>query len=314
MTPLILLLLLHLVAPAAPADASAWTRQSLLWRLNGERAAAGMTPLALDARLVAVAQQGAEVIARRGARAYEEPALRDAFAATRRRLAQAGYEPHGWSESFALTAGSLERVVGGEDGVLAQALDGDYRHLGVGVSALEGTPVYTFLLAWPEDDFFARQTAGLSDLPRVRASMLAAANALRAKAGAPPLAGDPRLDAAAQRHAEDMLARSYYGHETPEGDGPRERLRAAGFNRAAAFGENIARGPYSVEEVLTAWHKSRDHRRNLLHPGFTHLGAGMARGRGPDGWTVIWVQDFARPQAGGRSEPKDITRGAADSP
>ncbi len=297
MTPLFLLLLLRIVAPAEPADAAAWTRQGLLWRLNGERAAAGLAPLALNPRLVAVAQQGAEEIARRGVRAYEEAALRDTFAATRRRLAQAGYEAHGWSESYALTAGSLDRVVGGEDGALALARDGDYRHLGVGVSALEGTPVYTFLLAWPEGDFFARETAGLSDLDRVRASMLAAANALRAKAGAGPLARDPRLDAAAQRHAEDMLARSYYAHQTPEGDGPRERLLAAGFTRATACGENIARGPYSVEEVLAAWNKSRDHRRNLLHRGFTHLGVGVARGRGPDGWTVLWVQDFATPAA-----------------
>lgn len=290
--PLLLLVsLLAAVAPAAPADT---VRQDLLARLNGARAAAGLPPLALDARLGAVAQQGAEEIASRGVRAYEEAGLRDSFAATRRRLNREGYEAHGWSESFAVTSGSPERVLSGDGGALEQALDADYRHLGIGVSALDGTPVYTFLLAWPEEDFFARETASLSDLGQVRAAMLAQANALRAGDGVPPLAADPRLDRAAQRHAEDMLARSYYAHRSPEGDGPGERLEAAGYTLAAA-GENIARGQYSVAEVLTAWSRSRDHRRNLLNSSFRHLGIGMARGKGADGWTVVWVQNFARP-------------------
>ncbi len=292
-----LLLILPACAPAdRPLDraaAPAEVRQAVLARLNEERASAGLVPLALDARLSAVAQQAADDIAGQGVRAYEEDGLRDALRQTRRRLAQAGYEAHGWSEGWAMTAGGVERAVGGEGGVLEEARDADWRHLGVGVSALDGTPVYTFVLAWPEVDYFDRETAGISDLERVREAMLEQANDLRAAAGAPPLAADERLHLAAQRHAEDMLARSYYDHRTPEGDGPRERVAAAGVTRASRFGENIARGQTSVEEVLAAWRRSRDHRKNLLHPGFTRLGVGMARGRTPDGWTVVWVQNFA---------------------
>jgi len=298
--PPALLAALLLLAGPDPADPAGWLRQSVLGRLNQERAAAGLRPLALDDRLVGVAQQEAEEIARRGVRAYEEAALRETFRQTRHRLARAAYEPHGWSESWALGGDDdLERIVGGADGVLAQALDGDYSHLGVGFSRRDGLPVYTFLLAWPEAEFFARQTTGLADPEAARQAMLAQANALRRAAGAPPLALDPRLNAAAQRHAEDMLARSFYAHDTPEGEGPGERVRAAGYPAPALVGENIARGALSVEEALAGWTRSREHRNNLLHGAFTGLGVGYAAGRDADGWTVVWVQDFARPKTPG---------------
>ncbi|MGH9363112.1 MAG: CAP domain-containing protein, partial [Thermoanaerobaculia bacterium] len=61
-------------------------------------------------------------------------------------------------------------------------------------------------------------------------------------------------------------------------------------------GENIARGAFSVEEALEGWSRSREHRKNLLHDAYTHLGVGYATGRDADGWTVVWVQDFARPR------------------
>lgn len=298
--PPALLAALLLLAGPDPADPAGWVRQGVLARLNRERATAGLRPLALDDRLVRVAQQEAEEIARRGVRAYEEAALRETFRHTRHRLARAAYEPHGWSESWALGGGGdLERIVGGADGVLAQARDGDYAHLGVGFSRHDGLPVYTFLLAWPEAEFFARQTTGLADRDAARQAMLAQANALRRAAGAPPLALDPRLNIAAQRHAEDMLARSFYAHDTPEGQGPGERVRAAGYPAPALVGENIARGALSVEEALAGWTRSREHRKNLLHGAFTGLGVGYAAGRDADGWTVVWVQDFARPKTPG---------------
>ena len=117
------------------------------------------------------------------------------------------------------------------------------------------------------------------------------ANAERAAAGLSPLALDPRLNAAAQAHAEDMLLRSYYNHSNLEGRGPSARVRKSGYpGRLVA--ENIARGPYTVTEVMDNWMASREHKRNLLHPGFTHLGVGIAVGRNSVGDTVLWVQNF----------------------
>lgn len=46
---------------------------------------------------------------------------------------------------------------------------------------------------------------------------------------APPLAFDTRLIAAARGHSQDMANRGYFAHFTPEGIGPQQRIRAAGF-------------------------------------------------------------------------------------
>ena len=62
------------------------------------------------------------------------------------------------------------------------------------------------------------------------------------------------------------------------------------------MGENIARGPVTVQEVMDNWMGSSGHRHNLLLPGFAHLGIGVAVGHSAAmGDTVIWVQDFGSP-------------------
>src|SRR5262249_11512177 len=112
-----------------------------------------------------------------------------------------------------------------------------------------------------------------------------------------PLLPDPRLDEAAQHHAEDMLVRSYYNHVSPDGTSPTSRTRKSGYT-GRIVGENIARGPFSVQEVMNNWMGSTEHRRNLLLPAFTHFGAGVVVGHNEAmGDTVIWVQDFGGPMA-----------------
>jgi uncharacterized protein YkwD len=95
-----------------------------------------------------------------------------------------------------------------------------------------------------------------------------------------------------------MLRRSYYDHRSLEGLQPRDRVALAGY-RAGQVAENIARGPVSVEEAMSAWMQSPGHRSNLLHPGFREIGIGCAVGRNAVGYTVLWVQDFGRPKPPG---------------
>src|SRR5262249_61918010 len=111
---------------------------------------------------------------------------------------------------------------------LAEALRPEIADLGIGVSTSHAVPLYVFLFAGPETEAWSREAAPLRDLAAVRAAVLTAANAARREAGVGPLAADPRLDAAAQAHAEDMLARSYYAHRSPERPSPRARIQAAG--------------------------------------------------------------------------------------
>jgi uncharacterized protein YkwD len=274
--------------PPSPAD----VRQELLVLFNRERTAAGAPPLRLDGALAPVAQESAEEVrANEGAVPYDEKSI----PLIQRRLRKAGYHAHGWHQAFAAGRGDAAALLGWiktqYPETFGALMNPDFQELGIGISEIRGMPVYTFFLAWRESESFARQTAGLADLEKARAEVLARANAERAAAGLPPLALDPRLNAAAQAHAEDMLLRSYYNHSTPEGVGAAARVRKAGYP-ARLVAENIARGPFTVTEAMDNWMASREHRRNLLHPGFTHLGVGVAVGRNSVGNTVLWVQDF----------------------
>ncbi|HEX4960067.1 MAG TPA: CAP domain-containing protein [Thermoanaerobaculia bacterium] len=279
------------MGPPSPED----LRQQFLSRLNEARAAAGARPLVLAEPLNQVAQQNAEEVRDNGALHYDEKSI----PRIQQRLRKVGYVAHGWHQEFAASPGDAGEVLAWIKSDLPATfqalLDPDYQELGVGISDLKGSPLYTFFLAWRESESFARQTAGLSDLEKVREEMLTRVNAERTAAGVPPLIRDPRLDDAAQRHALDMLARSYYNHTSPDGTTPQTRTRKSGFT-GRIVGENIARGPVAVQEVVHNWMASSGHRRNLLFQGFTHLGVGVVVGHNEAmGDTVIWVQDFAVP-------------------
>jgi len=112
----------------------------------------------------------------------------------------------------------------------------DYRDFGVGVATLRGVPLYVFLFACRSATFSPAQIAGLADLPAVRSEMLARVNAARRAAPPGSSLRDPHLDAAAQEHAQDMLARTYYDHNTPEG-----RTPASGWRRPAIWRTRWAR-------------------------------------------------------------------------
>jgi|SRR5580693_3654397 uncharacterized protein YkwD len=295
--------LLSLFAPGArgalgarqPAAEAA--RAELLRRLNEERRAAGAPPLVLQPQLTAAAQEHAEELSRRG----DISNRRGASEEMDERLHRLGYRAAEWGEGVYATTEDIGAVVSGlreRDGdTWRRLMDPGYRDVGIGVSELRDMALYTVLVALPEAELFARRTAGLRDLSRVRAEMLEAVAEVRRKAGLQPLTPDPRLDRAAQGHAEDMLARSYFAHQSPEGKTVRQRATEAGYPWRM-IGENIAEGQYTVAEVMDSWMKSRPHRANLLERGFTQLGTGLAFGRDPKtgDYRTVWVQVFGTPK------------------
>jgi len=293
-TRILLSLLAAALFAAAPARSPTALRSELALRVNGERDRAGMPPVAPSAALDRVAQDRAEEIQTKGALPTEDEVMA-LFGSLQLRMARAGYSAHGWTESQISTVGDPRAVIAAwqDDPSAAQAMDSNYQDVGIGVANLRGVPLYVFLFAWPRSEYFARQTAGLTDVPAVRDAMLAIVNAARTVEGRPPLVLDPRLNAAAQAHAEDMLRRTFYAHESPEGLLPRRRVEAAGVS-ADVIGENLAAGQTSVENVMEAWMHSSDHRRNILEPRYTHLGVGLAVGSYEHKYKVLWVQDFAR--------------------
>jgi uncharacterized protein YkwD len=275
----------------AGAQTAAPWQDEWLTRFNGERARLGVRPLLRSPVLNQVAQQQAEEMARDGGRFRS-----GSTAAVVERLRQVGYSAHDWREELLLADAPPESVIFTRSSSPRAALDGHFRDLGVGVATADGATLYVFLLGWHQGDYFAAATARLADRARVAADLLARVNRARRDAGLPPLASSPLLDRVSQEHAEDMLARSYFGHRTPEGLGPSERARADGYR--SGIGENLVEQRFSAEEALEAWLGSPGHRRNILDPDCREMGLGLAVGEGydaaPGGYRVIWVQSFGR--------------------
>jgi uncharacterized protein YkwD len=294
------LLLLLLLLPLLPSPTTAQPgdiRQEILRLVNQERERAGAPPLLLSNPLARAAQEHAEEIARRGT--VRLPAGADD--AMQARLERAGYHAHAWSESITSTTAEAAELMRDwkerDHASFRRLMDPAFEDVGIGLTRMRGMPLYTVLFAVPQGAHFARETAELRDLERVRAEVLKQVNAVRRRAGLAALRPDPALDRAAQKHAEDMLARSYFEHRSPEGKSVRERSTAQGY-QWRAIGENIAEGQVSVDEVMDTWMNSPGHCENILGTGFTELGVGLALGRsGPSGrYRVLWVQNFGRPR------------------
>jgi uncharacterized protein YkwD len=271
---------------AVRAQAGTEVQEEWLAQFSRERVRAGALPLRPSPVLNQVAQQQAEEMARGGLRSPAAKAVSE-------RLRQVGYSAHDWREYFSLSGTTVPRAV---HDTLRAAVDGHFRDVGIGTAVVDGFTLRVFLFGWHQGDYFAAATAGLDNRQRIAAEMLSRVNDIRRRAGLPPLAPNPLLDRVSQEHAEDMLVRSYFGHQTPEGLGPSDRARADGYG--PGIGENLVEQRFSTEEALEAWLNSPGHRRNILDPGCRELGVGLAVGAGydaaPGGYRVIWVQSFGR--------------------
>jgi len=116
---------------------------------------------------------------------------------------------------------------------------------------------------------------------------VALVNAERAAQGLAAFALDVRLVDSARRHSQDMAARGYFSHVTPEGVTFDQRIRTAGYPSPGA--ETIAAGYGTPAAAVTGWMNSSGHRAILLSPTQRHIGLGIATG-GPYG--VYWTANF----------------------
>jgi len=115
------------------------------------------------------------------------------------------------------------------------------------------------------------------------ADLHVATDAARAAHGLPPLRPDPGLARAATAHAFENARRGVLDHGSPDPARatPADRVALAGV-ALVEIGENLARIPGAsvARRAVDGWLASPPHRRNLLDPGFTHVGFGVADGPG----------------------------------
>jgi|GEM_PF-2839008 len=137
-----------------------------------------------------------------------------------------------------------------------------------------------------------QSTSLASVLPSV---IIALTNTDRVKNGSSLLVENPLLTKAAQIKADDMLARQYYSHTTPEGHTPLYFLDAVGYKYLNA-GENLDLTYESTaEDVHMAWMNSPAHRANLLLSQYTEIGVGVAEGEYQGQHVSFVVELFGTP-------------------
>lgn len=107
--------------------------------------------------------------------------------------------------------------------------------------------------------------------------------------GRAPLTLSPALQCSARLHSKDMVERDFTGRTNPDGDGPRTRMRRAGFavdesDEAIVAGERSAMS--ALADLLADW----DDCNTVGTRGLTHVGIGRYEDR--------WTLDFAREARG----------------
>jgi cell division septation protein DedD len=105
--------------------------------------------------------------------------------------------------------------------------------------------------------------------------LLSDTNVQRNANGVGSLSLNGQLNSAAQAKADDMAARNYWSHNTPEGNPPWVFVDAQGYSYQK-LGENLATGFADEQSTINGWMASPPHRENLLDSAFSEVGFGYA--------------------------------------
>ena len=264
-------------ALAAPLpEPPAAVQDEIFAALSAERARLAAPPLARPAALQAAAERRAADIAALPAatRAAGPPPLDPLLAAQGIGGVGTADEKTILAPEARYAAAALLAQWRGYGGAWGAALGPRVRECGIG-------------FARTDDGFMVMVAVLVVPLPRLSPLELAQlerrlfdeVNRRRQAAGGGlPLRWDERLAAAARAHSEDMAARRYFEHVSPEGRTPAARVQAAGvpYRRVA---ENIGESRNQEDPVRAAadgWMNSPGHRANIVDPAFVESGLGAA--------------------------------------
>ena len=106
-------------------------------------------------------------------------------------------------------------------------------------------------------------------------------NQERAARGLSALRVDPKLTAAAQIRAQEIVQK--FSHTRPDGT-------KWSTVSSVAYGENIAKGQKTVDRVMAAWMSSSGHRANILRASYGSIGVACVK----SGGVYYWVQLFGK--------------------
>lgn len=111
-----------------------------------------------------------------------------------------------------------------------------------------------------------------------------------------------KLVAAAQAKADDMAAKGYFAHTSPEGLDSWHWFKQAKYDFQSA-GENLAVDFSDSADVERAWMNSPSHRDNILNGRYTEIGIATAVGMYQGHSTTFVVTMFGSPRAASAASP-----------
>ena len=146
-------------------------------------------------------------------------------------------------------------------------------------------------------------TAGTCNLPEFSTSVLARVNQYRAAgancggrgdfAAAPALTWNSPLTQAADVHSRDMVANNFFSHTGANGSNAGQRITAAGYNWST-YGENIAAGQSSINQVVDGWMASDGHCANIMNAAFADIGVVCVAGDAATTYGTYWTMDLGK--------------------
>lgn len=151
--------------------------------------------------------------------------------------------------------------------------------------------------------FFIHKTSSGSNV--ASSVLIDLTNESRIKNGEEPLRKNEKLEKAATLKGNDMVSRSYFAHESPDGITPWHWFDLAGYSFLYA-GENLAINFHDSSDVEEAWLNSPKHRANILNGAFREIGIAVVPGMYNTYETLYVVQLFGTPAYG------EIAKGAME--
>jgi len=259
----VLLALLTVPPSRVNAQTADPTAQIFVDALNQRRTAEGVPPLRLNGKILRDAEATAAELARNGS-------LEIDLDGQERRLRRARYPLRRIASMTAAGAAEPERLLQqylSRTEMRENLLSLHYSDVGVGIASrgpADGD-VWVITLAEP----YAAARSGWRD------EIIEHVNRFRAQHGLSALVANDTLDTIAQAHSDDMAARDFFDHQSPDGVSVGDRAATAGYTYRT-IAENLAAGMRRPSRVVDGWVDSPPHREAMLNPKVEEAGVGYA--------------------------------------
>lgn len=162
----------------------------------------------------------------------------------------------------------------------------------------ENVPELQSFNGFGADTGAAQQAVAANDDGDFISRVVELTNEVRRQNGLSDLTINAQLQSAAQQHTQNMAYQDFFSHTGQDGTQPWDRGVNAGYDYRN-YGENIAAGQRTPEEVVQAWVDSPGHLANILNPAFTEIGVGYEYLQSDPGnlvYNSYWAQEFGRPR------------------